>query len=568
MHHVHLELLIGLIAAAVFLVTLTQKMRLSATIAYLSLGIFLGPSSFDILGLSHSVDLLAELGIVFLLFTIGLELSLNKLWQMRHQLILIGGGQVLLTLFIPFTVAVTLGMSPVGAFVTSASIALSSTAVVTKYLKEQGELYLPHGQAALAILIFQDIAAIPLLIIIPLLGQQEFVLQQVFIYVVLNLLALPTLIWLGKKGLNSMFRFIASFDSKELFLMTAVLVVLATGLLTQKLGLSMSLGAFISGLILGETQFKHEIEGDILPFRDILLGVFFVSVGLRVDLWSVLDNWHWVAIFTGAIIVFKFALLYTLETLFGKSSKATGFTTSVLLAHGGEFGFALLTLGLVNNLVDEFYAGVIIAGLVASMFVAPILYLLLPIMRQMLSLEGAGASTPEAYTCNESMIGHTVLCGFGRVGQEVAQILLQHKIPYVAIEHDVDIVTKLNTQNMPVIYGDATRPNVLQAARLQHAKTVLLALGANLETKVSLIQYIKSKNPQVRIIMRTSLVDSIPYLIGAGADVVLADTFELSLALSAQLLATYGTPSAVIHQHLNYIRQEHYQDELLEFGQR
>lgn len=369
------ELVMGLLLLSVIFIIVVQRFRLPSILAYLFVGIVVGPTGFNWLNSPEEVNLLAELGVVFLLFTIGLEMSFSRLWAMRHTVLVLGGLQVSLCIIIPTIFAYYLGMSLKSAFVASSALALSSTAIVIKQLKDQGELLQAHGKLSLGLLIFQDIAAIPLLIVIPMLAVSESAgLSQMLLWGLgKGILMVSVLILLSKYVLVPLFRVVINIAAQELFMLFVLLIVLSTAWLTHSAGLSMAFGAFVAGATLGETQFRNQLESDILPFRDILLGLFFISIGVRLNSDIFLGYWYWVLWLTGAIFVFKALLIAAIARVVGYADKQTALRSGLILAHGGEFGFALLALGMNGGIMENDYGQVVLCGIVLSMLLSTII---------------------------------------------------------------------------------------------------------------------------------------------------------------------------------------------------
>ncbi len=362
------------LAMAVGILIVMQRINMPAIIGYLILGIIVGPMGLDWIGQNGAIELMAEFGIVFLLFAIGLEVSLKKIISMRRSVLWVGGIQVLVCVLIPGVTAYLLGMSWHTAFVASAALALSSTAIVVKQLAEQKELMTRHGELSLAILLFQDLAAIPFLIIIPVLassGANHLGLDLGWAFIK-GILAIVILLFAGRWVLRPLFDEVAKSGSQELFTLTTLLTALATAWVTHAFGLSMILGAFLAGLVLAETHHRHQIEKDIRPFRDIFLGLFFVTVGMLLNFDIILQYWYWVVFLVIAIIVFKFILISFVAYKVGHLTLPESMKTGLFLAHGGEFGFILLTLAITLGVMEEDYGQVVLAGVLITMFLCPL----------------------------------------------------------------------------------------------------------------------------------------------------------------------------------------------------
>lgn len=369
-----LEKTILILAMAVIIQIVMRRIKMPAIIGYLVLGVVVGPEVLDFVHHSADIDLLAELGIVFLLFAIGLEVSLTQIIRMKQSVLLVGGLQVLACMTVPGITAYFLGMSLGTGFVAAAALSLSSTAIVVKQLAEQNELLTRHGEMSLAILLFQDLAAIPFLIIIPVLaGSDNGVAAQLSEALIKGLFAIAGLLLAGRYVLGPLFDEVEKSASDELFTLTTLLVALGTAWISHILGLSMVLGAFLAGLVLGESHHRHKIQGYIRPFRDLLLGLFFVTVGMLMDFTMIARYWYWVLFLVIAIIIFKFVLITWVTRVFGHLSLEDAMQTGLILAHGGEFGFVLLALAITLNVMEVDYGQVVLAGVLITMFICPIL---------------------------------------------------------------------------------------------------------------------------------------------------------------------------------------------------
>lgn len=351
-----------------------QRLKLPHVIAYLILGLIVGPYGLNFIHDSLELKLMAELGVVFLLFAIGLEVSLSEIIRMRRSVVLVGGLQVAACMIIPGVTAYLLGMSLGTGFVAAAALSLSSTAVVVKQLSEQHALMSKPGQMSLAILLFQDIAAIPFLIIIPVLGGSAIGVAQDLSWALLKgLIGIAALLLAGRFILRPLFDEVARSQSDELFTLTTLLVAMATAWASDYMGLSMALGAFMAGLVLGESHHRHQIQGYIRPFRDLFLGLFFVTIGMLLNFHMVFMHWYWVLFLVGSIVLFKTAVVALVVKTIGKLSTEESIQTGLIMAHGGEFGFVLLSLAIQLGVMESDYGQVVLAGILMTLFMCPLL---------------------------------------------------------------------------------------------------------------------------------------------------------------------------------------------------
>ncbi|MFI4955787.1 MAG: cation:proton antiporter [Gammaproteobacteria bacterium] len=368
------EKLVMVMASAVLMLIVMRRLQIPVIIGYLLLGVLFGPHGMHMVSNSESIHALAEFGIVFLLFAIGLEVSLSRIIAMRRAVLWVGSIQVIACMVIPGITAYYLGMSLGSGFVAAAALSLSSTAIVVKQLSEQKELMTQHGELSFALLLFQDLAAIPFLICIPMLAAGKvFVPNDVLWIVGKSIFAVGVLWAIGRFILRPLFDEVAKSGSDELFTLTTLLTVIATAWLTSKMGLSMALGAFLAGLVLAETHHRHQIKKDIRPFRDLLLGLFFMTVGMLLDFDMIFRYWYWVLFLVGSILFFKTIVVSAVAKWVGHLSSEDAFRTGLILAHGGEFGFVLLTLAMTLGVMEKDYGQVVLAGILITLFLCPIL---------------------------------------------------------------------------------------------------------------------------------------------------------------------------------------------------
>ncbi len=369
-----LESLLILLLIAVVITTLFRHLKIPMILGYLVVGALVGPHGFSLVANTQSIRDLSEFGVVFLIFTIGLEFSLSKLWELRFSAFIYGGSQVFLTTAITTAVGMLLGMTLQQSIVIGGIVAMSSTAIVIKQLSEQIELKTNHGRNAIGILLFQDLAVIPLIVIITSLSLiKANGVSSVLIWALIKgVFAVLIILAAGQWLLRPMFRLISAARSIELFTLSVLLVTLGAAWLTQYLGLSLALGAFLAGIMLGETAYRQQIEDEIRPFRDVLLGLFFISIGmlLNIHTWNV--TWHWILLLFAAIVIFKAALITILGKLYGYSS-STALRTGLALAQGGEFGFAILTIALTYNVLPSDYGQVVLGALLLSIGLSPVI---------------------------------------------------------------------------------------------------------------------------------------------------------------------------------------------------
>ncbi|MBL3528113.1 MAG: cation:proton antiporter [gamma proteobacterium endosymbiont of Lamellibrachia anaximandri] len=557
-----LQIILLLLAIAVITVTLFRRFHLPPILGYLIVGILVGPFGSGWVASTEDTRFLAEFGVVFLLFTIGLEFSLPQMIAMKGSVFGLGGSQVLATGGLATGIAWALGIDLNAAIIVGAILALSSTAIVTKQLSEQLELNSEHGRLGVSILLFQDLAVIPLLVVIPILaGTGEQGMAMPLLSALLKAaLVFVVIMAAGHWLLRPLFHEIARARSAELFTLTVLLVTLAAAWLTHEAGLSLALGAFLAGMMLGETEFRHQIEADIRPFQDVFLGLFFVTVGMRVDLLSLLPILHWVLLLAAALILVKGAIILGLVRATG-NSMSPAFRTGILLAQGGEFGFVLLDLSLESSLLPGPIGQILFASIIVSMTASPFLIRNNGrLAKQFCTLRNFSDEVQiisDLAEETEQMEQHVIICGYGRIGQNLGRLLGHEGFPYVALDLDPTVVREAHEAGDPVHFGDASRREILDAAGLSRASVVVLSFEDHASAMKILHQLHKS-HPQLPILVRTRDDTHMDELEAAGATEVMPEAVEASLMMGGQLLLLLKVPGSRIFKIMREIRENHY----------
>lgn len=553
-----------LLGFAVAFVALFRRIHLPPILGYLFVGMLIGPGGLGFIPSLEDLSFLAEFGVVFLMFTIGLEFSLTRLLTMKRTLLGLGGVQVFVCTLVAALAGWYFGLPPKTAFVAAGALALSSTAVVAKQLAEQHELNTIHGRLCISILLFQDLAAVLFLILIPALASEGEVSLAVPILWALAkgigvciILALAGL-WL----LRPLFHEVAKAHSAELFMLAILLVTLSAAWITHQLQLSMALGAFLAGLMLGETEFRHQVEIDIRPFRDVLLGLFFITIGALFQITSLPAHWHWVLLILVALILLKTLLIMGLTRIVSRVPKIKAFRTGLILAQGGEFGFVVLTVGINNHLIDPKQSQVVVAAVVLSIIVAPILIRYNKTIANFLFPEETSPvdEKKEQQLSQHAAVlkEHVIICGFGRVGQILSRFLEQENIPSVALDLDPIRISSSSLAGEHAFYGDARRPEILSAAGLARARMVVISFAdepAALET----LQHIRALRLDVPVFVRTRNDSNLKTFQEAGATEVVPESLEASLMLASHLLLTLGVPASRIVFKIRAIHADRYQ---------
>jgi len=524
-------------------------------LGYLAVGVVVGPHALAIGGAAEGVSYLAEFGIVFLMFVIGLEFNLPKLQSMRRLVFGLGLSQVVLTMFAAVAGNAALisvatasgrawGLGWQSALALGAALAMSSTAIVVKLMADRLELESEHGRRVMAVLLFQDLAVVPLLVLIPALGSSpEELLRELAIAALKATALLGVLLVGGRVVMRWWLTLVVRRKSEELFILNLLLVTLGLAWLTHLAGLSLALGAFVAGMLIAETEFKHQVETDIRPFHDVLLGLFFVIVGTKLDPSLLVARWPLVLALTIAPVLFKFMLVTLLARLFGAAPGAA-LRTGLYLAQAGEFGFVLLSLANERHLLPPSLQGPVLASMVLSMLATPfiIMYsdrIVMRLSRNDWLLQSVAMTTIARRAINTER--HVIICGFGRSGQNLARLLEGEKIAYIALDLDPDRVRQAASAGQSVVFGDAARLQSLMAAGLARASAVVVSYH-DTPSALKILHLVNSHAPIVPVIVRT--IDDVDFerLRAAGATEVVPEAIEGSLMLASHALALVGVP--------------------------
>ena len=547
-----LELTLLYLLAAVLGVVGCRMLRLPPMLGYLAVGVVIGPNALALAQNSEGVKHLAEFGIVFLMFVIGLEFNLPKLRAMRRHVFGLGLLQVVLTLAIVTvcslflaTLAPTLWkMEWQTALTLSGAMAMSSTAIVIKLMADRLELESEHGKRVVGVLLFQDLAVVPLLVLIPALGSRPEELFSALLLAGLKAAALIALLLTGgQRVMRWWLTIVARRKSEELFVLNLLLVTLGLAWLTELAGLSLALGAFIAGMLISETEYKHQVELDIRPFHDVLLGLFFITIGMMLDWHIVIGRWPLVLILTVLPVLFKLVLVAALAKVYG-ASHGVALRTGLYLAQAGEFGFVLLTLGSQHKLIPPALLNPVLASMVLSMLATPfiIMYSNRIVMKLVASewlQQSLQMTTIARKAINTSR--HVIICGYGRTGQSLAHMLEKENIPYMALDLDPDRVRLAAAAGDSVVFGDAGRLQALMAAGLARASAVVVTY-LDVPAAMKVLGHTQSHAPQVPVIVRTQDDLDLEKLQQAGATEVVPEALEGSLMLASHALALVGVP--------------------------
>ena len=547
-----LELTLLYLLAAVLGVTLFRWLKLPPMLGYLAVGVVIGPHALALSNNADGVRHLGEFGVVFLMFVIGLEFNLPKLRSMRRHVFGLGLLQVVLTVVLATVGSLFLAsMAPTlwkmnwqTALALSGAIAMSSTAIVVKLLSERMEMESEHGKRIMGVLLFQDLAVVPLLVLIPALGAPADTLLTALAIAALKATVLVGLLLTGgQRVMRWWLTIVARRKSEELFVLNLLLVTLALAWVTELAGLSLALGAFIAGMLMSETEFKHQVETDIRPFHDVLLGLFFISIGMMLDWHIVLERWPLVLLLATLPVVFKLVMITALARMLGGTA-GTSLRTGLYLAQAGEFGFVLLSLANESRLVPPDLLNPILASMVLSMLATPFIILYSNrIVMKLVSSEWLQQSLQMTSIARKSINAnkHVIICGYGRCGQNLGSMLDQEGIQYMALDLDPDRVRQAASAGDSVVFGDAVRLQSLMAAGLARASAVVVTY-LDTASALKVLANVRAHAPTVPVIVRTVDDHDLEKLQAAGATEVVPEAIEGSLMLASHALALVGVP--------------------------
>jgi CPA2 family monovalent cation:H+ antiporter-2 len=551
-----------LLAGSVAVLTAVRRFALPPILGYLVLGMILGPHALGLASDAEAVKLLAEFGVVFLVFTLGLEFSLARMVAMKSEVLGVGGLQMLLTTAAIGGAAWGFGVDPAVAIVLGGALAMSSTAIVVRQLGEQLEINRTHARVAVGVLLFQDLAFAPFLALATSLRAATDVLSPAWLLGMAGraTLALLLVLLLGRWLLRPLFREIARHRSTETFTLTVLFVALGAAWATHALGLSMALGAFLAGMLLSETEFRHQTEAVIKPFQDILLGLFFVSVGMLLDLRLLLALLPLVLLLLASLLVVKAIVVLAIVRQFVPNTRKA-LRAGIVICMGGEFGFALLTLLLKGDMIDDGLVQALLTTVALSMLLGPLLVRyngrIADFVLRRQSVAPTEAALETAATRELAKREHVIVCGFGRVGQNIARVLEKRGFEYIALDLDPFRVRDARQAGDPVVYGDASEPEVMRALGLEHANVVVVSF-ADPDTALKIVRAVRRLRGDVPVLVRTEDDSRLDSLQAAGATEVVPEIFETSLSLVSHVLLFLKVPAREILETTEDIRHDRY----------
>jgi len=550
--HAFLHYAVVLLLAAVIAVPLARRWQLGAVLGYLAAGALIGPSGIHLVGNTEEISEISELGVVLMLFVIGMELSPQRLWVMRRTVFGLGSLQLALTTLAIGGIALALGLDWKAALIIGLGLALSSTAIDLQILAERKELASAHGRLGFAILLFQDVAAIPILALIPAMAMShpdaspgESALAA------LRIIATITAVVVGGRYLlRPMFRAAARVGTPEVFTATALLAVMGTAWLMELAGISMSLGAFLAGVLLADSEYRHEIEAQIEPFRGLLLGLFFISVGMSLDIGRIMHEPRIVGALLAALLAVKAIVLYAIARGVSREDRPQALALAAILSQGGEFAFVVFALATSNGLIDPAQRDLLVLVVTLSMAATP---LLVRVRAEVAPIQKKPKETRE-FDRLDGTAPRVIIAGFGRVGQIVARLLNAHHIPFTALERDAEQVDFVRHFGNTVFYGDATRLDLLRAARTDKAEVFVIATedpDANLRTA----RLLKRHFPNIKVFARARNRQHVFRLMDLNVDGIVRDTFFSSLEIGRHVLEALGYDEKTADEHLKRFRE-------------
>jgi len=555
-----IQLIILLLVSSVLMVALFRYLRLPPMIAYFVVGLILGPFALGILPDSESSRHFVEFGIVFLMFTIGLEFSLPKLNSMRHILFGLGGSQVIITLATTMVFSTLLGLDLAAAFIIGSALTMSSTAIVSKILMERIDLNSRHGQLSIGILLFQDIAVILILILIPVFNSQVIDLYSLLWISLFKIIVLLFILFrVGQPVMNFWFGIVAKQKSRELFVLNVLMITLIFAYVTKLTGLSYALGAFLAGMLISETRYRYQVESDIASFRDILLGLFFISIGMMLNIEVFIKYYPVIFLLFFGYTIFKMTLITYLAKLF-KYELGVGIRSGVILGQAGEFSLVILALGQEQNLISGDILQIMLSVCLLSMLFASFIIPFNGRIARYLSkdyLRNSEKLVNKIEASSENFSEHVIICGYGRSGQYLGRFLKEENISFIAIDMDLNRVNDAATAGEKVMYGDASRRVVLRAAGIERAKALVVAYADD-RSSTKVLNVIRETYPDLPVVVRTRDESSIQQLQDSGATDVVPEVLEGSLMLASHALVLLDVPLTRVIKKIRAFRNERY----------
>jgi len=550
-----------LLVSAVAVVVVFRRIAMPAILGYLIVGVVVGPHALGLVADTENTRYLAEFGVVFLMFSVGLEFSLPQLTAMRRVVFGLGAAQVAVIVVLGMAASMACGLDWRAGLVVGGVLAMSSTAIISKTLSERGQLTSDWGRQVMGVLLFQDLAVIPLLVVIPALTLDGGGLARAIgVALAKAAIVLAVVLYLGQRFMRVLFDGVARQKSSELFVLFVLLVTLGLAWITQAAGLSLALGAFLAGMLISETEYRYQVEDYIKPFRDVLLGLFFVTIGMLLDAPALIGRlWEVLAVFA-SLMVAKFAVVFGLARLFASPNPAS-LRTALALAPAGEFGFVMLALAARADALEPGVLQVVLGGTLLSMMTAPlVLARMESIVLHLIRREWTERAVALHNLAVRSMQqrGHVIVCGYGRSGQALAHVLESEKIPLIALDADPERVREAQAAGESVVFGDASRREVLVAAAVSRASALVVSF-ADTPKALAILSHVRAVRPELPVIVRTFDNSDVARLRQAGAAEIVAEVVEGSLMLATHTMMQLGVPFNHVLRRLRDVRRERYQ---------
>jgi CPA2 family monovalent cation:H+ antiporter-2 len=557
------EDLLLILLASVPITLLCNRLRLPTIVGFILTGVLIGPNGFGLIKATKDIEVLAEIGVILLLFTIGLEFSIRRLMDMKRVVLLGGGLQVLLTILVVTLLVYAFGRSLNQSVFFGFIFTLSSTAIVLKSYIERAEIDAPHGRAGVGILLFQDLSIVPMMLFIPILGGRDMASPlKVITTLGIALLAVVIIIFAARKLVPFLLRHIVASRSSEVFILSVVLLCLGISWITSQFGLSLALGAFLAGMVVSESEYSHQVVSDILPFRDVFNSIFFISIGMLLSLGDLAANILTVLAWVAMLIIAKAVLIFAVILLLGYSVRVSTMV-GIGLSQIGEFSFVLAKAGQTEGLFIGADYQRFLAASILSMIATPFLIKAAPRFGYFMQSVFAPGSLFE-----RSVVGfmpeepdlhdHAIIIGYGLNGRNLAKVLRTVQVSYLVLELNSETVRVAREEGERIIYGDATRREVLHHAGIENARVVVLAISDPAATRRA-VWLSRRMNPDVHIIVRTRYMLEMADLHELGADDIIPEEFETSIEIFSRVLKEYGVARHAIHKQVNEIRSEGYQ---------
>lgn len=546
--------IILILTFSVAIIVITTNLKLPPLIGFLLTGIIIGPSVLNLVSSLEGIEILAEIGIMLLMFTIGLEFSLEKIKLMKKNFLFFGGFQVGISLIIFSILLFLFGLSFPQSFFGGFILTLSSTAIILKSLKDKGTVNTPSGMKMTGILLFQDAALIPFLILMPsIVNFKGTFSSDILVDITVSIIGITALLLIGRFLLPKLFTLILDFRLPELFMVAVFVIIFGIAFIAHALGASLAMGAFIAGVALSDTDHAHHVNTELIPSRHLFNSIFFISIGMFVDVSFFTSNAFAIVSFTFAIVIIKAIIIFSIF-YFSKHSKSEGIITAFGLAHIGEFSFILLKLSQSSNLYTDYFYQIFLSSAVLSMFFIPLIYLL---GEKFAHKNRFKTKIIDKTPTIEKLVNHTIIAGFGVNGQNIARTLKLIGVPFNIIEANPTTVKVFKEQNFPIHYGELDRKENLISMGLNNASLLVIAIS-DIDGAKRAIKLAKSIRKDIKIIVRANYHSQVEPLYRLGADLVLSQDLETSLTFLFNILKFYKLPDHLIRIQTNLLRKEHY----------